>query len=130
MSNLEPLRQASGLPDTTDSRSLDRYARPSLMTAAGQLDRRHEADHIVRTRDAQRSALEGGAEQARAAYVKVARQEAMGRVTTEAKFKLHRAHKESAILAEDDPVLQAQFAALDDTLTQGLRIGLLQFFGE
>lgn len=102
----------------------ERYQQPGFLSEAGQMDRRREGRHVVRVRDLQREAVEGAAEQARTAFVKIAEAEARRRVLTELKFNVHRAQKESQLLAGEDPELQAKFAVLDDDFFQAERISL------
>lgn len=93
----------------------DRYSSPPpLLTAAGQLDRRHEAQHVVAIRDEERKARERIAVAAGEAIADIAWIEARGKVNAEAKYALHRAKRESTIIADGDPELQAKFALLDD----------------
>jgi hypothetical protein len=65
------------------------------------------------------------AEQGKQLVDRVARMEAHARATTEVKFKLQRARKESLILADEDPELKAKFGILDDELFQLLRIDVM-----
>lgn len=93
----------------------DRYSSPPpLLTQAGQLDRRHEAQHVVAIRDQERKAREKMAAAAGEAIADIAWIEARGKVNTEAKYAMHRARRESMIIADGDPELQAKFASLDD----------------
>lgn len=93
----------------------NRYSSPPpLLTQAGQLDRRHEAQHVVAIRDEERKAREKVAVAAGEAISDIAWIEARGKVNAEAKYSLHRARRESMIIADGDPELQAKFALLDD----------------
>jgi hypothetical protein len=87
---------------------------PSLFTPAGQLDRRHEGHHVVAIRDADRKAREMVAGAAVEAAGDVAWIETRATVNTEAKYALHRAHRESQIISDGDPVLEAKFGLMDD----------------
>ena len=123
LTGLEPA--APQLPGQAGA--VDRYAQPGWLTPAGQQDRKAEVDHVLRVRVIGRQASETAALEARAAFEELAHQEAMGRVVTEAKYKLHRAKTESQVLGGEDPELEAKFAILDDTLFQGVRLGLHRF---
>ena len=93
----------------------DRYSTPpALLTSAGQRDRRHEADHVVAVRDEERKARERVVLAASEAVGDIAWLEARAKVNTEAKYALHRAHRESMVIADGDPELQAKFGMLDD----------------
>jgi hypothetical protein len=92
-----------------------RYNRPpSLFTQAGVMDRQHEALHVLRLRDFDRKLRELVAGAAVEAGGDIAWMDARDKVNTEAKYGLHRAQRESQIIADSDPVLQAKFAMLDD----------------
>lgn len=100
------------------SGEVDRNSRysspPPALTQAGQLDRRHEAKHVVAIRNEERKAREKMAAAAGEAIADIAWIEARGKVNTEAKYALHRARRESMIIADGDSELQAKFALLDD----------------
>lgn len=97
-------------------KTVERYEQPSWFTQAGALDRRHGNEQVVRMHDVQRDAQYQAALELKRAFIAAARVEGVGRVATEAKFKLQRATLESRMLAGEDPVLQAHFANIDDTL--------------
>lgn len=100
----------------------ERYrALPSLFTLAGQRERRHEADHIVAIRDEERRARQQVAQAAVEAIGDIAWIQSRARVNTEAKYTLNRASKESQLLAEDNPELQAEFGILDAEFFQQTR---------
>jgi hypothetical protein len=121
MSDLE--RRSMQMPGRMSERDLpERYHQPSALTQAGQLDRRHEGKHVVRMRDLQRQAIEAAAEQAKQEFETNAWLECRSRALSEAKYRLLRNHKESAFLAEEDPVLQAEFGILDDEYFRDLRL--------
>jgi hypothetical protein len=84
------------------------------LTQAGQRDRRHEGDHVVAIRDEERKARERVALAASEAVGDIAWVEARAKVNTESKYAMHRARRESLIIADGDPELQAKFSALDD----------------
>ena|SRR5579875_3823344 len=90
------------------------HTAPPVLTAAGQRDRRHEADHVVAVRDEERKAREKVAAAASEAVGDIGWLAARAKVNTESKYLLHRAHKESQLLAEGDPEMQAKFGLLDD----------------
>lgn len=94
------------------------------LTSAGLADRRNEANHLVRMQETRREAERLAAIEAKRLVHELAHQQAMSRAVSEAKFTLHRAHTESRLLAGDDPVLQAHFAILDDTMAVGFRLRL------
>jgi hypothetical protein len=97
--------------------------RPPVMTRFdARLDRERESRHILAIRNLQRQAVEGAAIEARNAFIYAAAIEGRRRVKTEAKFELHRARKESQILAGDDLELAAKFAVLDDDLFADVRL--------
>ena len=92
----------------------ERYQAPSALTVAGARDRRHERDHAVSIRDADRQGREAVAESALSAVKDIAWMEGRARVKSEAKFLIQRAARESEIIAGDDPVIAAKCAILDD----------------
>jgi hypothetical protein len=100
----------------------DRYnTPPSLFTPAGQLDRRHEAQHVVAIRDSERQAREQVAAAAVEAVADIAWIEARAKVNTEAKYTLERARRESQVLAGDDAELRSKFVLMDDDNFQEVR---------
>lgn len=100
----------------------DRYnTAPSLFSPAGQTDRRHEAEHVLAIRDHERQAREQVTAAAVEAVADIAWLEARARVNTEAKYALERAHRESQVVAGDDPELRAKFGLLDDDNFQEVR---------
>jgi hypothetical protein len=94
---------------------------PSVFTHAGQMDRRHEGEHVVAIRDEERRARELGVTAATEAVGDIAWIEARARVNTEAKFALSRASKESIVIADKHPELQAEFSILDAEFFQQTR---------
>lgn len=94
---------------------------PSLFSQAGQLDRKHEGQHVVAIRDADRRARELVAGAAVESVGDIAWMEGRAKVNAEAKYALHRAQRESQIIADGDPVLEAKFALLDDDNFQEIR---------
>lgn len=94
---------------------------PSPLTKAGQLDRRHEAEHVVAIRDEERRARELVTAAATEAVGDIAWIEARARVNTEAKYALSRASKESVVIADGNPELQAEFSILDAEFFQQTR---------
>jgi hypothetical protein len=100
----------------------ERYRQaPPVLTKAGQMDRRHEAEHVVAIRDEERRARELVVAAATEAVGDIAWIEARARVNTEAKFALSRAKKESRVIADDDPELVAEFGILDAEFFQQTR---------
>jgi hypothetical protein len=99
----------------------DRFPAPPALSRAGQIDRRNENEHAATMRQLRRRAEADVARTAGRLFADVAEIEAAARVASETKFKLHDAHYRSRVLAGEDPVLQAQFAVIDDTLAQRLR---------
>jgi hypothetical protein len=89
---------------------------PVLTSHDVRVDRRNESRFILAIRQLQREALVGAAVEARDAFIKNAAMDAHRGTVTEAKFVLHRARKESQILAADDLELAAKYAQLDDDL--------------
>ena len=130
VSNIEPRRRTEYLPaarptpplPTSYLRSDDLDRVPVLSRRDVHVDRRNAARHVLAVRDLQRQAVEGAAIQAGSAFVEAATIEARRRVLTETKFQLHRARKESQILAGDDPELAAKFALLDDDFFTSVRL--------
>lgn len=130
MSNIEPRRRTEYLPaarptpplPTSYLRSDDLERIPVLSRHDVHVDRRNAARHVLAVRELQRQAVEGAAVQAGNAFVEAAAIEARRRVLTEAKFQLHRARKESQILAGDDLELAAKFAQLDDDFFTSVRL--------
>ena len=111
--NLPVVRPTPPLPRT--DRYTDGLASVPVFTRRdARIDRCNESHHLLAIRELQRQAIEGAAVEARNAYVDAAAMEARRRVLTESKFQLHRARKESQILAGDDLELAAKFAQLDD----------------
>jgi hypothetical protein len=92
----------------------DRYVPPSLLTHVGQLERKHENEHVLAIRDYERIAREHVAAAAVEAAGDIAWIQGRVRVNSEAKFAIDRAQKESDIIAQGDEVKQAKFAILDD----------------
>jgi hypothetical protein len=100
----------------------ERYNKaPNLFSQAGQVDRQHEGQHVVTIRDADRRARELVASAAVEAIGDVAWIEGRAKVNSEAKYAVHRAQRESQIIADGDPVLQAKFGLLDDDNFQEVR---------
>ena len=97
-----------------------------LSWTAGQLDRRNQNQHVVQMRDLRRATELAVAEEGAKLVQQLARFERYGRATTEAKFKLERAKKESLILQGEDSEMRAKFALLDDDLLQRIRVDLLE----
>ena len=111
------------MPERMSDQDLpQRYMQPGALTHAGQIDRRHEGQHVVRVRDMQRDAIERAAKQAQQEFELEAWLECRGRALSEAKYKLLRNHKESQFLAQDDPIMQGQYHLLDAEYFQELRI--------
>jgi hypothetical protein len=109
--NLPVVRPTPPLPSTY----IDGLGPVPIFTRRdARADRCSESHHLLAIRQLQRQAIEGAAVEVRNAYVDAAAIEARRRVLTEAKFQLHRARKESQILAGDDLELAAKFAQLDD----------------
>ena len=92
----------------------DRSQAPPVLTHAGQADRRHENEHVLAIRDFERDARERVAIAAVDAAGDIAWVQARARVNSEAKFAIDRAHKESQIIAQGDPIKQMKFDILDD----------------
>jgi hypothetical protein len=85
------------------------------------MDRRHEAEHVVAIRDEERRARGLVVAAATEAAGDIAWVEARARVNTEAKFALSRASKESMVIADGNPELQAEFSILDAEFFQQTR---------
>jgi hypothetical protein len=115
---------------STPPDSINRRPTASVLpwfTPAGMADRRNEADHVVRMQQIRREAEQLAAEQAKHLVHELAHQQASAQALSEAKYTLHRAHTESRLLAGEDPVLQAHFGIMDDTLAVGMRTRLLHW---
>ncbi len=126
MSDIE--KRKMDLPSVMSEQSLpERYRQPSGFTDAGRLDRKHEGKHVVHMRDMQRDAIELVAGQARQEFVMNAYLECRGRALTDSKYRVLRNHKETQLLAADDPVLQAQMAVLDDEFFRDLRLKMIEW---
>ncbi len=110
---------------TNEPAEPERYPQPAWYTPPGQLDRRNEGNHIVHMRQVRRDIEAGVAEEGKKLLINLARFERLGRQNTEAKFRLHRAEKETQLLGEDNIELLAKFRVLDDELLRRLRIELL-----
>jgi hypothetical protein len=93
---------------------------PSVLTSAGQIDRREQAVHQLNLNHVERATAEAVAQEHRAMIEELAHWEREASVLREKKFHLHRAHKESRILA-DDALEAAEFALLDDDLFLKMR---------
>jgi hypothetical protein len=120
MSDLE--RARFHVPERmTEDHLPERYRQPNVFTEAGQLDRRHEAKHVVRMRDLQRDAIENAAGQAKQEFELNAWLDSRGRALSESKYRLLRNTRESEFLAGEDPVLKAEFSILDDEYFRDLR---------
>lgn len=112
-------------PERMGEQSLpDRYQQPGFFSEAGQLDRRHEEQHVVRIRDLHRQAVERIAAWSKWEMETDARLVSKRRVLSEFKYELVRNRKESQFLAGEDPILQAEFAILDDEYFLGERTEL------
>ncbi len=94
----------------------ERYASPPKLTRAGQVDRRHESEHALAIRDIERGAREDVAAAAAAAAADIADIEGRARVVSDIKYMVDRAAKESALLAQGDPVKEMKYSILDDEL--------------
>lgn len=99
----------------------ERYLPPSRLSHAGQVERRHEQDHVLAIRDYERAAREHVAESAMEAASDMAWMQGRARVNSEAKFAIDRAQKESEIIAQGDPMKQAKFGILDDEFFADVR---------
>lgn len=108
-------------PDSLPAPRPDRYTAPPRLTHAGQFDRRNEDQHVVAVRELVREVERARLEVARRLACELNEMEAETRSLTEQKFHLHRAQKESQVLASDDPELRAKFAVLDDDLFGSFR---------
>jgi hypothetical protein len=86
---------------------------PSIWTSAGQIDRREQAEHQLILNRYERKGMEAVAEQRQALIEELAYWEREAALLHNKKMDLHRAHKESRIIA-DDAVEAAEFALLDD----------------
>ncbi len=116
-------RASFNMPARMSEESLpQRYQQPGPLTQAGQVDRRHEGQHVVRMRDLQRDAVENVTAQAKQEFETNAWLEARGHALSDAKYQVLRNHKESQFLAEDDPMLKAEFGVLDDEFYRDLRL--------
>jgi hypothetical protein len=100
--------------------------RQQLGAVGSAIERRNEGRHVMKLQQVRREAELVVAGEAKQLIETVARIERLARATTEAKFKVHRAKKESQILAEEDLELTAKFNALDDDLFNRLRIEIWQ----
>ena len=89
---------------------------PSVLTNAGQIDRRNEANHAVAIREIYREVERAHYEVAKELAHDFDLIDADARRLTEQKFRLQRAAKESQILGADDPELSAKFRVLDDEM--------------
>jgi hypothetical protein len=114
MSDIEKFMGGDALPER------NRMLSPRLMA----VERRREGRHTLQLNEVRRRAELEVANERRQLIGQVARLEHMARATTEAKYRLHRAKKETEILAGEDPELRAKFALLDDDLLQYMRLEL------
>jgi hypothetical protein len=94
------------------------YEAPAWWTDLGQKERHAEREHAVAIRGISREVELSQAREALQLARDMAQLEASDRFITEAKFRLADAQRRSRLIAEDDPVLQQQFAVLDDTFFQ------------
>ena len=115
------------LPLSQEARRPDRYDSLPTFSREAAIDRRHENQHILAMHDLERRGREAAAEQAIAVIEEVAAMEAIARTSTEAKYRIQRAHLESQVIAGDDPVLRASFAVLDDQMVQTIRLRSLRW---
>lgn len=123
-SDLTPFSgNGSDFPDQTPQRGP--YNSPHWLTPAGQQDRKLESEHVVAVRQVMREVERNRLETAKNLAADLDQIESDARRTTEQKFALQRAQKESQILGGDDPELRAKFGVLDDDLfTRYRQMGL------
>jgi hypothetical protein len=106
---------------------LDRYEPPSMLTQAGRRDAKAVAEHQYQMRQLLRDAEVQAARLAKDLYVTLVEEAAEDVLLTQTKLKLKEQHNLSRLLAEDDPVLQAEYGVLDGTRNQKRRKRLLEF---
>jgi hypothetical protein len=103
----------------------DRFPQPSFLTEAGARDRRNEAKHVVAMRQIGRGIELQTAETYAVLTARLMKSDAEAQLLSEAKFRIERAKRESAIIAGEDPELKAKFALLDDDYFQARRSGVV-----
>jgi hypothetical protein len=119
---MSELERHFNVPDRLAGERLpDRYRQPHFLTEAGQLDRKREAGHVAHVRALHREAIEHAAAEAKHEFELNAWLDSRGRAASEAKFRLFRNAKESQSLAQDDPVLGAEFSIIDDEFFRDVR---------
>jgi hypothetical protein len=85
-------------------------------------DRMNERKHFTKVREEQRNTVERLARVQGAALVNRAQLEALEQAHRERKMAVAQAERESRLIAQDDPVLAAKMAVMDDDFTQALRL--------
>lgn len=91
-----------------------RFPQPQLFSSGGLRDRQAESEHAL----AMRAVARGMELEMARTYARLVEEmghvEAEARLQTELKWALVRNHKESQVMAGEDPVLKAQLSVLDD----------------
>lgn len=116
-----PFDHTSAAPHRPTDRDRGPYAAPPRWSGAGALDRRNETRHVLAIREEIRQGELTQVEEARKLAESIARLDAAARYNLEAKLTLEEADRRSKLIAGDNPVLQQQFAVLDDTLFHMMR---------
>lgn len=99
----------------------ERYQAPAPLSRAGRRDRRHEEEHALAIRDAERAAREAMAAAAVETVEDVVWIQGRARAISELKFAIDRAQKESEVLAQGDPIKQAKYGIIDDDFFAAMR---------
>src|ERR1700721_4301100 len=98
------------LPPRNEVENNERYQSPPKVTYEGKLDRRHERQHALTIRDYERVARKAVAAAALETARDVAWIQGRVRVSTEAKYALDRAQKESDFIARGAQLNRAGLA--------------------
>ena len=98
-----------------------------MLTQAGRRDAKAVAEHQYQMRQLLRDAEVQATRLAKDLYVTLVEEAAEDVLLTQTKLKLKEQHNLSRLLAEDDPVLQAEYGVLDGTRNQKRRKRLLEF---
>ena len=119
--NLIPFESNQLAPTRSSERNRGPLPAPAWWTAAGARDRRAEERHTLAVRQEVRAGELAQIRAARQLAESIARLDAAARYNLEAKLTLEEADRRSKLIAADNPVLQQQFAVLDDTLFHLMR---------
>lgn len=102
-----------------------RFPQPPLLSSGGVRDRQASSEHALAMREVSRRMELQMARTYERMVTEVGQMQAEAKLQTELKWHLVRNHKESQVLAGDDPELKAQMAVLDDEFFHRQRARML-----